>query len=359
MTRLFKHQLLKKRATVLGLPPGSLVFTGEAKAEAVLLSVIDYDAENIEERTLTSIEETFPWRDTESISWINVDSVHDVEVVRQIGEHYGIHPLVLEDIVHTEQRPKVEVFDDYLYVVIRMLYFDQTNRWLKGEQVSLVVGKNYVLSFQEAPGDVFEPVRQRLRNTKGRIRQHGSDYLAYALLDVVIDHYFVVLEILSDQIEDLETKVLTDPGFETQQSLGVLRRELILLRRAVWPVRELISSLERLDSRLIQPETKPFLRDTYDHAIQVIDIVESLRDMIGVLRDTYQTSLGNRMNEIMKVLTIIATIFIPLSFIAGVYGMNFDNMPELHMRYGYPIVMLGMVLLGVGLVMYFKWEKWF
>jgi magnesium transporter len=359
MARKLQNQLVHKRRRTLGLPPGSLVFTGEDRVDTARITAVDFDADNLTEHTLETAEETFPFRDIPGISWINVDGVHDVEVIRKIGEHYGVHPLVLEDIVHTEQRPKVEEYEDHLYVVVRMLYYDEKERLLKSEQVSLIVGKQYVLSFQETPGDVFEPVRERLRVGKGRLRKRGADYLTYALLDVIIDHYFLVLEIISVQIEDLEAEVLDDPQHETQQGLSALRRELILLRKAVWPVRELISNLERLDSRLIRSETKPFLRDAYDHTVQVIDIVESLRDMIGVLRDSYQAILGNRMNEIMKVLTIIATIFIPLTFIAGIYGMNFDNMPELHARYGYPIALLVMLVIGLGLGLFFKRKDWF
>ena len=359
MGRRLRNRFIKKQPAKLGLPPGSLVFTGEARTEPVHLAVIDYDKEALEERALASPEEAFAFREKATVSWINIDGVHEVETIQMIGESYDIHPLVLEDIVHTGQRPKVEEYDDHLYVVVKMLYYNEAERQVSVEQVSLIIGQTYVLSFQEKPGDVFEPVRERLRSAKGRIRQRGADYLAYSLLDVIIDHYFIVLEGISGQIEELEAEILDAPRPETNHALGALRRELILLRRAVWPVREHLSSLERLDTRLIQSKTKPFLRDTYDHAIQVIDIVESLRDMIGVLRDSYQAIQGNRMNEIMKVLTIIATIFIPLTFIAGIYGMNFDRMPELHAPYGYPIVMLVMVIIGLGLGVFFKWKKWF
>lgn len=359
MTRFIRNRLFKKRSHKVGLSPGSLVFTGDAKTDSIRLAVIDYDPDHYEERTLAAIEEAFPFRDQATTSWIDLDGVHNVEVVRQIGEHYGIHPLVMEDIVSTGQRTKAEAYDDHLYLVVKMIYYDDVARQLTVEQVSLVVGPTFVISFQERPGDVFELVRERLRQGTGRLRRRGPDYLAYALLDVIVDHYFVALETISDQIEDLEADILEDPGPKTQQAMSVLRRELILLRKAVWPVRELLSTLERSDSNLIKEETKPFLRDAYDHAVQVIDIVESLRDMVGVLRDSYQAILGNRMNEIMKVLTIIATIFIPLTFIAGIYGMNFDHMPELHMRFGYPIALAAMFAVGIALALYFKWKRWF
>jgi magnesium transporter len=348
----------KTRQKKLGLAPGSLVFTGDAKTEPTKMSVLDYDVNEFQEYELDKPEGAFPFKDSPSISWLNVDSVHDVDIITRIGDHFEIHPLVLEDILHTSQRPKVEEFDGYLYIVLRMLYYDEKGIDLRSEQVSLIVGPTYVISFQENTGDVFDPVRNRIRSAVGRIRKKGSDYLAYALLDVIIDHYFSVLETMSYQTEELDATIMLDPSPSAMHRIGTLRRELILLRKAVWPVREMLGQLEKSESKFINKDIRPFLRDAYDHTIQAIDIVESLRDMISVLRDSYQSVLSNRMNEIMKVLTIISTIFIPITFIAGVYGMNFENMPELHSAMGYPIALVAMFLIGLSLAGYFRWKKW-
>lgn len=348
----------KRRGKKVGLPPGAVVFTGEEKEAPVHLSVIDYDGEHLKEYTPAAAKDIFPLRDSPAISWINIDGVHDTELIKQIGEHFQIHPLILEDIASIGQRPKIEDHADHLYIVVKMLYYDEETRVLRSEQVSLVVGPRYVISFQEDPGDVFEPVRNRLRAGSGRIRRRGSDYLAYALLDVIVDHYFVVLEAISELTEDLEDAVIENPDSEVQHAINDLRRELIFMRRAVWPVRELFFSIERSDSPLLSTETRPFLRDTYDHAVHCLDIIESLRDVLTGLHDLYMSNLSNRLNEVMKVLTIIGTIFIPLTFIAGVYGMNFEYMPELEMRYAYPTVMAVMLAVALALLLYFRRRKW-
>ncbi|QXD14802.1 magnesium/cobalt transporter CorA [Rhodocaloribacter litoris] len=348
---------LKKRSKKLGLPPGTLVPL-EERTEPVTFQVFDYGPDTFAEHTFSRVDEVLAYRDSPTVTWINVDGVHDVEVIRRLGEHFGLHPLVQEDIASTEQRPKVEPYEDYLFIVVRMLRFNPARQQLDAEQVSLIVGTGYVLSFQERPGDVLDPVRHRLRNGLGRLRRNGADYLAYALLDVIVDHYFVALEQLSERIEELEEDVLRDPSLPTQQHIRDLRRELILMRRSVWPLRELFLGLERIEAPLIRDETRPFLRDAYDHSIQVIDIVESLREILAGLMDLYLSSLSNRMNEVMKFLTIMGTIFIPLTFIAGIYGMNFDYMPELHFKYGYPLVMAFMLGVGLALVVYFRRKRW-
>jgi magnesium transporter len=342
----------------VGLPPGSVVFVGEEKTEPIQFSVIDYTADHIDEGTLQKVDEVLPFRDSATTTWINVSGVHDEEVIRTIGAHFGLHPLIQEDIVHTGQRPKLETYDDHVYIVSKMLYHDDEKDQLRAEHVSFVLGGSYILSFQEDPGDVFEPVRERLRKGRSRIRTAGTDYLAYALLDVIVDHYFVILEELGERTEAIEEEVLDNPQPETQEHINDLRRDLIFMRRMTWPVRELLSQLERLESPLWTEDTRPFIRDTYDHAVQVLDLVESLRDVVGGLTDLYMTSISNRMNEIMKVLTIIGTIFIPLTFVAGVYGMNFEYMPELTIWYAYPVVMAGMAVLAVGLLLYFRRKEW-
>jgi len=346
------------RAKRPGLPPGTLVYTGERKAEKVKISFIDYDETQFKEKEVKTIEECFPFKDTPTVTWINIDGVHEVDIIEKMGKHFDLHPLIMEDIVNTEQRPKMEDSGSYIYIVLRMLSYDEKDKEIKSEQVSLVLGSNFVISLQESEGDVFKPVRERIRKGKGRIRKMGSDYLAYALLDAIVDNYFVVLEKLGEVIEDIEDELVRKPTPETLQIIHNLKREAISLRKSVWPLREVVSSLERAETPLIHESTKIYLRDVYDHTIQVIDTIESLRDMVSGMLDIYLSSISNRMNEVMKVLTIFAAIFIPLTFIAGVYGMNFAFMPELAWRWGYPVVLTVMVLVAVVLLFYFRRKKW-
>jgi magnesium transporter len=352
------RKLIRRTSRKAGLPPGSLVHVGERTVDKTQISVLDYAADHIEEAALTSADQCVAFKDKPTVTWINMTGLHDVDVLQRIGECYGIHPLVLEDILNTQQRPKVEDFDDYLFVVLKMIDLDPETKEITAEQISFVVGDNFVLSFQEAPGDVFENVRERLRSGRRRIRERGTDYLGYALLDAVVDHYFVVLEALGNHIEDLEDELVENPDRETLHAIYTFKRELIYLRRSVWPLREVLSFLSRGESRLVQQETVAYLRDVYDHTIQVIDTIESFRDIIGGMHDTYLSSISNRMNEVMKVLTIFASIFIPLTFFAGVYGMNFDYMPELHWRYGYPTLLSIMFVATMGMLVFFRKRKW-
>lgn len=361
----FIDRLIKKKASKVGLPPGTIRFVGEKKVEKTKITVIDYDESHYEEKVVESVEECFKFKDTPTVTWINIDGIHDVSVVEKIGNCFNIHPLVLEDIVHTDQRPKMEDFEDYLYIVIKMLYFDDKTAEIKAEQVSLLLGHNYVISFQEYEGDVFDPIRDRLRTGKGRIRKQGADYLAYALLDIIVDYYFKLLEKVGEKVEIMESQLIEEPKTKTLQDIYSLKRETILLRKSVWPLREVISSLERSESKLIQSSTDIFLRDVYDHTIRVIDAIETYRDLLSGLLDLYMSSISNKMNQVMKVLTIIATIFIPLTFIAGIYGMNFDpeaspfNMPELGWYWGYLSVWILMIAITVVMIIYFKRKNWF
>jgi magnesium transporter len=350
---------MKKTSRKPGLSPGTLVHVGERKVENVRIRTIEFDQDTLEEREFDTIEESLPYKKKGTVTWINIDGLHDLGVIEEIGRHFGLHPLVMEDILHTDQRPKMEDFEDYIFIVAKMLSFDQEKTELKAEQLSLVLGQDYVVTFQERVGDVFEPVRERLRKGKGRIRTMPPDYLAYALIDAVVDHYFIVLEKIGETVESLEEELVTNPTPTTLQTIHHLKRELILLRKSVWPLRELISELERGEAGLIQEKTTVFLRDVYDHTIQVIDTVETLRDMVSGMLDVYLSSVSNRMNEVMKVLTIIATIFIPITFIAGIYGMNFELMPELKWPWGYPLVWGVMVAIGMVMLIYFKNKKWF
>ncbi len=352
-------RFMKKVSKKPGLAPGTLVHVGERKVEKVRIRTIEFAQDTLEEREFDTVEECLPSTEKRTITWINIDGLHDVGVMEEIGRHFGLHPLVMEDILHTDQRPKMEDFEDYIFIVAKMLSFDQEKNQLKAEQFSLILGRNYVVTFQERVGDVFEPIRERLRKEKSRIRRMPPDYLAYALIDAIVDHYFIVLEKIGETVESLEEELVTNPTPETLQTIHHLKRELIFLRKSVWPLRELISKMERGEAGLIQEKTTVFLRDVYDHTIQVIDTVETLRDMVTGMLDVYLSSVSNRMNEVMKVLTIIATIFIPITFIAGVYGMNFEFMPELKWPWGYPLVWGVMVTIGMVMLIYFKKKKWF
>jgi len=289
---------------------------------------------------------------------MNVDGLHQVEILEKLGECYGLHPLVLEDILNTDQRPKMEDYGEYIYIVLRDLDYSDKSNEIEGEQISLIVGSNFVFSFQEREGDTFDPIRDRIRNNKGRIRKMGADYLAYALLDSIVDNYFIILEKLGEKIEGLEEKLVTTPTQETLQTIHHLKRELLFLRKGVWPLREVINSLAKGESSLVTEPTRVYLRDVYDHTIQTIDTIETYRDMVSGMLDIYLSSVSNRLNSVMKVLTIIATIFMPLTFLAGVYGMNFKFMPELEWRWGYPLVWLIMAGIGISMIIYFRRKKW-
>ncbi len=349
---------IKKRSKRPGLAPGTLVHVGEKRMEKARIRVIDYDEDSIEERELESIDDCLPYRDKPTVTWINIDGLHEVDVIEKIGKNFGLHPLVMEDILHTDQRPKMEDFEKYIFIIAKMLSYDEEDHRLQAEQFSLILGPHFIISFQEREGDVFEPVRERLRKGKGRLRKRPPDYLAYALIDAIVDHYFVVLEKIGERVETLEDELMTDPTPETLETIHHLKRELIFLRKSVWPLRELIAGLERGESSLFEQGTTVYLRDVYDHTIQVIDTVETLRDMASGMLDVYLSSVSNKMNEVMKVLTIIATIFIPMTFIAGIYGMNFEFMPELKWHWGYPLVWAIVVVMGICMLIYFRKRKW-
>ena len=331
---------------------------GEERHEPVKLSVIKYDGANFEEKTVGNVEEAFKLRNKSSVVWLNVDGVHQPEIIEQVGKSFGLHPLVAEDIASTGQRPKMEDFDDYIFVVVRMFRFDGEEGETKSEQISIIFGADFVISFQEREGDVFDVIRERLRNNKGKIRKLGADYLAYSLIDAIVDNYFMILENLGESVEDIEDRLVTNPTSETLQTIHDLKREMIFLRKSVWPLREVINRMERSESPLINKSTFVYLRDVYDHTIQIMDAVDTFRDMLSGMLDIYLSSVSNRMNEVMKVLTVIATIFIPLTFVAGLYGMNFRFMPELGLTWGYPAVLILMLAVALMMVMYFRRKKW-
>jgi magnesium transporter len=349
---------ITRRSKKAGLPPGTIVHVGEKRHEKVKLSVISYDEVNFQEKEVENVEEALSFRKKSSVMWLNIDGVHQPEIIEHVGKNFSLHPLVAEDIASTGQRPKMEDFEDYIFVVLKMFRFDEKENETKTEQISLVFGRDFVVSFQEREGDVFDPIRERLRNNKGKIRKMGADYLAYALIDAVVDNYFMILEKLGETIEEIEERVVITPTSETLQIIHGLKREMIFLRKSVWPLREVINRLERSESKLIKKSTFVYLRDVYDHTIQVMDAVETFRDMLSGMLDIYLSSVSNRMNEVMKVLTVIATIFIPLTFIAGIYGMNFKFMPELGQSWGYPAVLILMLTITVVMLIYFRRRKW-
>jgi len=348
----------KKRSHKIGLPPGTPVHIGEQKTDQVKFNLFLYNESQYEETAPRSVQEIQRLCDKPLCKWLNVDGLHDVEVLQSIGNLLGLHPLVVEDVINTQQRPKVDLYSDYLYIVLKVLTYDEAKRWVASEQISLILSKDRVASFQEMEGDIFDPVRDRIRTAKGRVRKEGADYLAYTLMDAIVDHYFMVLEKLGEDIEELEEELVTTPTPKTVRAIHHLKRELIHLRKAVWPLREVINLLLHEDTPLITNTTKPFLRDVYDHTIHVIDTVETYRDLVSGMLDLYLSSVSNRMNEVMKLLTIIATIFIPLTFVVGIYGMNFDWMPELRWREGYPIVLLTMLIIALVMIAFFRKKNW-
>ncbi|MGB2599369.1 MAG: magnesium/cobalt transporter CorA [Candidatus Omnitrophota bacterium] len=351
-------KFIKRLSKQAGLVPGTLVHIGEKKTESVKITVFDYDAERFQEKVADKAEDIFPFKDTPTVTWVNIDGVHETSVIEKIGKHFELHPLVQEDIVNTGQRPKLEDFEKYIFVSLKMLYYDKKQEGIIIEHVSLVIGSNFVISFQEQEGDVFNPIRERIRQAKGRIRKMGSDYLAYALIDSIVDNYFSILEKFGEDMEKAEEDLAVNPQPEVLNVIHKLKRDAILLRKSVWPLREIISGLQRGESSLIKENTSIYFRDVYDHTIQVVDTIEAFRDMVSGLLDIYLSSMSNKMNEIMKVLTIFAAIFIPLTFFAGIYGMNFKYMPELEWHYGYFMVLGFMGIVGISLLFYFKRKKW-
>jgi len=351
-------RFIKKTPKKAGTSPGTLVHVGEKKQDRTHVTVMDYAVDRLVEVQPQDIETVFPLKDEPTTTWINVDGVHDMALIEKLGRHFMIHPLTLEDTVNTTHRPKLEEFDTYLYVVLKMLDYDAGREKIRSEQVSLVIGPNFLISFQEQEGGVFNAVRERIRKGRGRIRQGGSDYLAYALIDCIVDHYFLVLEQLGERIESLESQLYENSGPDLLHDIFRLKQEMIYLRKQVWPLREPLSHILKIDSPLIKDASRVFFADVYDHLVQGMDVIESLRDVLSGLQDLHISITGHRMNEIMKVLTIIATIFIPITFVAGIYGMNFEVMPELKWRWGYFAVWGLFGAVTAGMLLYFKRRRW-
>ncbi len=345
-----------QRAEKSGMPPGTLEVIGIQEKEEVIITLIEYNETSFNEMRITNFEDILSRQNQDTVKWINVDGIHNLSIVEHIGKAFQIHPLTLEDIVNTDQRPKFEDYEFYDVAMMKMLYYDSS---LHSEQLSIILLNNLVISFQEIHGgDAFDPIRERIKASKGRIRKCGADYLAYALIDSIVDSYFSVLEKIGDKLEALDEEIITSPEPNSLRKLHNMKLEMIFLRKSVWPLRDLINNIERSESKLFKESTSIYLRDVHDHTIRVIETVESYRDLISGMMDIYLSSLSNRMNEVMKVLTIISTIFIPVTFIAGVYGMNFDFMPELHSKMGYLGVWILMLTIMLSLAFYFKKKKW-
>jgi len=346
-----------------GTVPGTIIIDADAPPPTIFL--IDYNHTNFIRQQVATPEECIPYLDQESVSWVDVQGLGNQEILEQMGQVFELPLLVLEDVVNVSERPKVEDYDDQLLFIARMVVPKERTYGFYSEQVSLILGKHYLLTVQEEPEhDCFEGVRLRIEKGKGTIRRQGADYLAYALLDAIVDGFFPVLELYGEQLEDLEEEVIAKPTRKTLQKIYQLRRELLQLRRAIWPQRDAINALIRDRSDLISEEVQIYLRDCYDHAVQVMDMVETYRELASGLMDVYLSAVGNKMNEVMKLLTVVSSIFIPLTFIAGIYGMNFNtdkspyNMPELNWYWGYPLCLAVMGLIGFGLLFLFWRRGW-
>ncbi|MBT3412917.1 MAG: magnesium/cobalt transporter CorA [Candidatus Jacksonbacteria bacterium] len=348
----------KHRSEKAGLPPGTLL-QNRTKKQSAEISIIDYTPKTFQEKKVKKSAACAPLKTKKSVSWINVSTVNDVKQIEELGNTFDIHSLVLEDITNTDQRPKTEDHEKYIYTVLKMLSYNSTKGKTFIEQVSILLGDNFVISFQEADGDVFNPIREQIRKNESRIRTSKSDFLAYSLIDSIVDNYFVVLEHIGEKIGKIEEQIFSHPNQHTMEKIHALKRDIIFIRRSVWPLREVINNMQRSESKLIGKESKLYFRDVYDHTIQIMDTTETFSDMLSNLLDVHLSKMTHGMNEVMKVLTIIATVFIPLTFLTGLYGMNFIHMPELQWRYGYPFALGIMLVAALLMLAYFKKKKWF
>ena len=348
----------RRMARKVGMPPGSLVYTGDKGHLPAKITITRYNENEIHERHFDSFSECQLVGDPGEVTWINVTGISKVTDLEKVGECFKIHPLVLEDILEVGQRPKVEDYDEYLYIVLNSIQPVAEGEELVAEEISLVLGPHYLLSFYSGGGDIYAPIRERLLQAKGRIRKLGADYLAYSLIDLVVDNYFVELEKFGDQMESLEDEVVANPSPQTLRDVHQFKNDMIMLRKSLWPLREVVARLERRESPLISENLGNYFRDVYDHTIIAIDTVETYRDILSGMLDIYLSSMSNRLNSIMKVLTIIATIFMPLTFITSLYGMNFKHMPELQWEYGYFMVLGMVVVIALSMIEYFRRKGW-
>jgi len=345
-------------ADTIGLRPGALVHVGKKKVEKIKFDIIEFDQENFDEYKNVTIDDCLKTKEKPNVSWIKISGIHDPDVIQNFGKYFGIHSLIQADIMNTELRPKFEVHADHIFMILKIPHINEKIGKLIIEQISIVLGKNFVLTFQETEEDIFDPIRKRIKEAIGDIRKQKSDYLTYTVVDTIVDSFFGIMERVGDATERLEEELMKKPEPKTLETIHALKRQMILLRKSIWPIRDVIDSFERAQSPLIESTTKPFVRDVYSHAVQVMDTVEALREMVGGMLDTYLSSLSNKMNEIMKMLTIIASIFIPITFIAGIYGTNFEYIPELAWKGSY-FTMLGvMIIIVLAMMIWFKKKQW-
>jgi len=359
LIKQFTPKIKKKTSAKVGLPPGSIIHVGEQKIEKVKITLTEYDEKNVETCEINSVEEIDPYTDTPQVTWVNVSGLHDTELIKQIGEKFSIHPLVLEDILNTETRPKIEMTDDYIFIAMKMLTYNSSEDQIDTEQVSFILGNSFVFSFLEKSDNIFNPIKDRITNNYGRVRKQASDYLFYALMDVVVDQYFLLLEQIEQNIELLDDEVITNADRSQIEKIYNLKNKLLLTRRSLWPLRELFTRLIREESKLINKKIVPYLRDLLDHTIQITETIELQREITNGLMETHLSMMSFKMNEVMKVLTVIATIFIPLTFIVGIYGMNFPNMPEMQWPWAYYALWGVMICVVLFMLFYFKRKKWF
>ena len=348
----------KRYKRKVGQPPGTLVYLGEERTEPIRITIIDYDETHLQEEETQTVEACVPFIDTESVTWIQIEGIHEIPIIEDIGACFRVDPLLLEDMMSPTQLPKMEVREDYVFILLKSLDYSTASATVSREQISFIIGSNFVLSLQENHSEIFTSIRNRLRNAQGRIRRMQSGYLAYALIDIIVDHYFIVLDEINERIQALEEEIMKDPSPEALAKVNVLREEQLLLRRPILPLRDVLIEILDDEIPLLGENTHRYFRDIYDHLIQVIQMLEMIRSAVSGLFDVYTSAVSHRMNEVMKVLTIVATFFIPLTFIAGIYGMNFKFMPELETKWGYPIVLLVMLSMSIGMFIFFKLKKW-
>ncbi|NHJ84708.1 MAG: magnesium/cobalt transporter CorA [Asgard group archaeon] len=353
MTRLFKDREANK-----GLAPGSLVFIGEKKLENVRIRIIDFDKDNLVEQELKDIMQVRNSKDTNTVTWINIDGLHDLDLIHKVGETFDLHPLLLEDILNTGQRPKMEEFDNCIYIILKMLQYDDKEKVIHSEQLSMIISRTFLITFQERVGDVFEPVRERIRKQKGRIRKAGIDYLAYALLDTVVDNYLYLISGFGEKIEDIEVGILGDNSTKTLEKINTYKREMSYIRKSIRPTMDFVSKLSKLESEFIRAETKPFLNDLLDLITHATESIDMYREMLSDQLNIYNSNVSQKMNDVMKILTIFAAIFIPLTFIAGIYGTNFEYLPELHFKYSYFVFWGVIITVAISMLLFFKRKDW-
>jgi magnesium transporter len=359
LIKQFTPKIKKKTTSKVGLPPGTIIHVGEQKIEKVSITLTEYDENKVETCEINSVEEIDPYTDTPQVTWVNVCGLHDTELIKQIGEKFNIHPLVLEDILNTETRPKIEITDNYIFISMKMLSNNNLENQILAEQVSFILGNSFVFSFLEKSDGIFNPIKDRITSNYGRVRKQASDYLFYALMDVVVDQYFLLLEQIEQNIESLDDEVINNADRSQIEKIYNLKNKLLLTRRSLWPLRELFTRLIREESKLINKKIVPYLRDLLDHTIHITETIDLQREITNGIMETHLSLMSYKMNEVMKVLTVMASIFIPLTFIVGVYGMNFLNMPEMKWPWAYPALWGVMIGLSVLMLYFFKKKKWF